>query len=310
MCLHCQTYTDNLHQTCPNLAVERSQRREKKMNSWQKIGNIEPQSLTETRLQLHYAIQFMAAVGNFLTEPRPDYSHASLSWNSELKVFVSGLVNTEQPFQAALEPISLTSLVLDAGGNKLAEFSLLHKTLDEGMNWLKQTIEPLGADIAKLIFITYPEDFPDSSLARGATFQDEDEAQRQELTAYFANTNLILQSVAVNTEGSSVVRIWPHHFDIAILIPLPYAQKDEAVSIGVGMSPGDSSYDQPYWYVTPWPYPDTANLTELASGGTWHTEGWVGAILKASQLSKDDKQQNQLTEFLDSAVSAARSLHY
>ena len=278
------------------------------MNSWQKIGNINPQSLTETRLQLHYAIQFMAAVGNFLTEPQPDYSHASLTWNSELKVFVSGLVNTEQPFQVALEPISLTSLVLDAQGNKLAEFSLPQKTLDDGMNWLKQTIAPLGADIAQLIFVTYPEDFPDSPLTRGATFQDGDEAQRQELTAYFANTNSILQAVAVNTEGASPVRIWPHHFDIATLISLPDIQKDESVSIGVGMSPGDGSYDQPYWYVTPWPYPDPANLTELAGGGTWHTEGWVGAILTASQLIKDDKQQNQLTAFLDSAISAARAL--
>ena len=278
------------------------------MNSWQKIGNINPQSLTETRLQLHYAIQFMAAVGNFLTEPQPDYSHASLTWNSELKVFVSGLVNTELPFQVALEPISLTSLVLDAKGNKLAEFSLPQKTLDEGMNWLKQTIAPLGADMAKLSFVTYPEDFPDSPLSRGAIFKDGDEAQRQELTAYFANTNSILQTVAANTEGASPVRIWPHHFDIATLISLPYTQKGKAASIGVGMSPGDGSYDQPYWYVTPWPYPDPANLTELASGGTWHTEGWVGAILTASQLSQNDKQQDQLAAFSDSAISASRSL--
>ncbi len=278
------------------------------MNSWQKIGNINPQSLTETRLQLHYAIQFMAAVGNFLTEPQPDYSHASLTWNSELKVFVSGLVTSEQPFQVALEPVSLTSLVLDAEGNKLAEFSLPQKTLDEGMNWLKQTIEPLGADIAKLIFVSYPEDFPDSPLTRGAIFKDGDEAQRKELTTYFANTNSILQAVAANTEGASPVRIWPHHFDIATLISLSDIQKDEPASIGVGMSPGDGSYDEPYWYVTPWPYPDAVNLTELSGGGTWHTEGWVGAILTASQLSKDDKQQNQLTAFLDSAVSASRSL--
>ena len=278
------------------------------MNIWQTVGNIAPQSLTETRLQLHYAIQFMAAVGNFLTEPQPDYSHASLTWNSELKVFVSGLVITEQPFQVALEPVSLTSLVLDAQGNKLAEFSLPHKTLNEGMNWLKQTIEPLGADLAKLNLVSYPDDFPHHPLADGATFEDISEAKRQELTAYFANTFSLLQAVSANREGASPVRIWPHHFDIATLISLPYPQKDEAVSIGVGMSPGDSSYDQPYWYVTPWPYPDPANLTELAGGGTWHTEGWVGAILTASQLSQDDKQQEKLAAFLDSAISASRSL--
>ncbi|NJM69580.1 MAG: hypothetical protein HC862_04765 [Scytonema sp. RU_4_4] len=278
------------------------------MNCWQKVGKIESQSLTETRLQLHYAIQFMAAVGNFLTKPQPDFSHASLTWNSELKVFVSGLVTTEQPFQVALEPVSLTSLILDAEGNKLAEFSLPQKTLDEGMNWLKQTIEPLGADIAQLTFITYPNDFPDSPLASGSTFKGSDEAKRQELTAYFANTNSILQAVSASTEGASPVRVWPHHFDIATLISLPYTQKDEAVSIGVGMSPGDGNYDEPYWYVTPWPYPDTAHLTELAGGGAWHTKGWVGAILTASQLSQDEEQQVQVKAFLESAMKASLEL--
>ncbi len=74
------------------------------------------------------------------------------------------------------------------------------------------------------------------------------------------------------------------------------------------MSPGDGSYDEPYWYVTPWPYPAPANLTELTGGGIWHTEGWVGALLTASQLSQDEKQPEKLAAFLDSAISASRVL--
>ena len=278
------------------------------MNSWKNLGNINPLSLTENRLQLHYAIQFMAAVGNFLTEPQSDSSHASLNWNSTLEMFVSGLVATTQPFQVALEPISLISLVLDVGGNKLAEFSLTQKTMNEGMNWLKQTISPLGVDVAQLAFVSYPDDFPDHPLAHGATFKQLGEAQRQELIAYFANSNLVLQSVTARTKNASPVRIWPHHFDIATLISLPDTPQDEAVSIGVGMSPGDSSYDEPYWYITPWPYPELANLPQLSSNGTWHTDGWVGAILTASQLSQEDKQPEKLAAFLDSAISASRSL--
>jgi hypothetical protein len=81
------------------------------MNGWKKLGKINPKSLTETRLQLHYAIQFMAAVGNFLTEPRSDFSHASLTWNSELNAFVSGIVVSKNSFQVALEPITLTSII-------------------------------------------------------------------------------------------------------------------------------------------------------------------------------------------------------
>jgi hypothetical protein len=182
------------------------------MNDWQIVGKIEPQSLTETRLQLHYAIQLMAAVGNFLTEPQPDYSHASLAWNSELKGFISGLVPAKQPFRVALEPVSLTSFVLDEQGSPLAEFSLSQKTLNDGMNWLKQSLKPLGVNLDPLMLVTYPDDFPDSPLARGAAFESSDEAKRQELTAYFANTNSLLHALSARRTGASPVRIWPHHF--------------------------------------------------------------------------------------------------
>ena len=278
------------------------------MESWQKTGKIDPKSLTESRLQLHYAIQFAAAVGNFLTEFKPDTSHASLTWNSELNLFVSGIVATEKPFQVALEPVSLTSIILDTQGKKLAEFSLGKKTMEQGMNWLKREISSLGADGEKLTFVSYPDDFPDHPLARGTPFNETQEVQRQELTAYYANTNLLLQEIVSTTEGASPIRIWPHHFDLATLISLPYTQKGEAMSIGVGLSPGDSSYDQPYWYVTPWPYPDPANLPELDGGGSWHTQDWVGAILTASQLSQGDEQQAQVKAFLQSAVKASLSL--
>ena len=278
------------------------------MESWQKTGKIDPKSLTESRLQLHYAIQFAAAVGNFLTESKPDASHASLTWNSELNLFVSGIVATKKPFQVALEPVSLTSIILDTQGKKLAEFSLGKKTMEQGMNWLKREIASLGADGEKLTFVSYPDDFPDHPLARGTPFNETQEVQRQELTAYYANTNLLLQEIVSTTEGASPIRIWPHHFDLATLISLPYTQKGEAMSIGVGLSPGDSSYDQPYWYVTPWPYPDPANLPELDGGGSWHTQDWVGAILSASQLSQGDEQQAQVKAFLQSAVKALLAL--
>jgi hypothetical protein len=57
-------------------------------NSWQALGKINPQALTEGRLQLHYAIQFIAASGLALAEAQPDYSQMSCGWNPGLKVFV------------------------------------------------------------------------------------------------------------------------------------------------------------------------------------------------------------------------------
>jgi hypothetical protein len=85
---------------------------------------------------------------------------------------------------------------------------------------------------------------------------------------------------------------------------------EEARSIGVGFSPGDGSYDQPYFYVTPWPYPDTEDLPSLTAGAHWHREGWTGAVLTAERLISVPfaEQQRTAHEALERAVSACREV--
>ena len=56
---------------------------------------------------------------------------------------------------------------------------------------------------------------------------------------------------------------WPHHFDIATLVKLEDGQPANARSIGVGVSPGDEYYAQPYVYVSPWPRFDAGKLPDL-----------------------------------------------
>ena len=94
---------------------------------------------------------------------------------------------------------------------------------------------------------------------------------------------------------------------MATLISLPDREDGESRSVGVGFSPGDASIEQPYWYVTPWPYPDTANLPALAGGGNWHATGWVGALLKRSQLESAHEAE-QIEQFLQSALHHAKAL--
>jgi hypothetical protein len=91
---------------------------------------------------------------------------------------------------------------------------------------------------------------------------------------------------------------------MAILITLSGAG-EEAKTVGVGLSPGDGSYSQPYWYVTPWPYPPQDDLPALTAG-IWHREGWIGAILLAEAVPEltSDIAQKTLKGFLDEAVSA------
>jgi len=61
--------------------------------------------------------------------------------------------------------------------------------------------------------------------------------------------------------SASDVLCWPHHFDIATLVTFASDR-----SSSVGLSPGDGSYDEPYYYVNVHPQPDPAQLTDRLKG--------------------------------------------
>jgi hypothetical protein len=279
--------------------------------SWQTLDTLNAQDFTEARLQLHYGIQFIAATGAAMAEPLPDYSHSSLEWNPDLDVFMGAPIRATRPFRVALNPITLTSILLDKQGETIAVFPLHQQTLAEGMAWLQAEVAQLGADASKIELLTYPEDFPDHAIAHGTTFDaGKADAERQELSYYYANTHLLLQGIVAAVKDASFIHIWPHHFDIATLISLPIQKRGEPMTIGVGLSPGDSSYAEPYWYVSPYPYPDTEHLPLLDGKGFWHTQNWVGAVLLASHLTQDldQAQIKQVKAFLHSAIKASKGL--
>jgi hypothetical protein len=68
------------------------------------------------------------------------------------------------------------------------------------------------------------------------------------------------------------------------------------------MSPGDGSYSQPYFYVSPWPYPDVSTLPPLVLGH-WHTEGWVGAVLTAEEILPKTDQRISVESFMQRAIA-------
>jgi len=115
------------------------------------------------------------------------------------------------------------------------------------------------------------------------------------------------------------VLCWPHHFDIATLITLDVDEPDPetARSINVGLSPGDESYDEPYFYVTPWPEPREPEKEVLAGGGLWHKEDFTAAVLPASRLPdlsptdpdrRAQEQAEQVYAYLRTSIAACRSL--
>jgi len=145
-------------------------------------------------------------------------------------------------------------------------------------------------------------ELPEHPLGGAGAFSFEPAAPFKEMRRWFDNAAETLESVR-KANDASPVRCWPHHFDIATLITVA-----PGATIGVGLSPGDGSYNEPYWYVGPWPHPQVEDWPELEGGGHWHTEGFVAAVLPASDFVPENNQPKRLEEFLESAIEGSREL--
>jgi hypothetical protein len=194
---------------------------------------------------------------------------------------------------------NLTFLILDAAGAPTGTLPLDGCTFDEAQAWLARNILDRGLDPAAL---SRPLHFQldDHPLAHGARFTLADAAaQFEALAGYYATAAGLFEELRASEPRAADVRCWPHHFDIATLITLSRSG-EEARTIGIGLSPGDHTFGEPYYYVSPWPYPEPAKLQQLKSGGFWNTVDWTGAVLLAQSLPKDS-----IRTFLAEAVEMA-----
>jgi len=57
--------------------------------------------------------------------------------------------------------------------------------------------------------------------------------------------------------------------------------------VSLCMEAGTASYNEPCWYVTPWPYQGPLALAPVDGAGSWHTDGWIGAVQPTSRLVRD-----------------------
>jgi hypothetical protein len=270
--------------------------------------------LTDTRLELHWAAQLIAAVPMAFLEQTPDFSHANLGWLSRAATFVTRPVGSASPVQVGLQLDDFSLVILDIGGRVIDALVLVGRTLDEGYAWIAELMAHHGVGTRSAGELHRPgDDFPNHAVGSGAAFSGGAAAARAELARWYDNSLFTLLEVVHDMESASSVRTWPHHFDMAALITLKAAEDAEQMrSVGVGMTPGDSSYAEPYFYVVPWPYPQHPTLPSLDGHGSWHTEGWIGAVLTGSRLiegtADGTAQAERARDLLESAIPAVRAL--
>ena len=274
------------------------------IRAWQAVRPEESTHLSDSRLQLHHAVQFGTAAGISFLDHRPDDSHTNLEWVPALAGLFSRVVPARTAFRIGVKPADLTLLIVTEKDQPITRYRLHGRTIVEATEWIRAQIAPLGVDAARYTLKRHYE-IPGHPVAMGDSFDASERSQFEELSKWFANGASILNSLARSIHDASEVRCWPHHFDIATLIHVAPER-----TIGVGLEPGDQYYDEPYFYVNMRPHPAAAQARSrpLWGRGTWHTREWMGAVLAGSRLEGASAQEWQVREFIDSAVSACRAL--
>ncbi len=274
-------------------------------SEWKPVGQTALSELVEARLQLHYAAQTVSSVGFIFVPPEPDWSHTAVGWNADLEALLSKATPGEKPCRAALIFSSFEIALLDADEQVLLKAVLEGRTVNDIYAWLAKAIgtyrgKPPGKELFRL-----EHELPRYKAREGEPFPFEPKEAFAELAHWFANASLLLNEIKAAEPGASDIVAWPHHFDTATLITLSGEGKSLR-TIGAGLSPGDGSYHEPYWYVSPWPAPERSDLPELKGGGSWHTAGFTSAVLPDSRM--DGATAAQSREFLQSAVAACHGL--
>jgi hypothetical protein len=279
---------------------------------WTQIGTVDPKALTEARLQTHHAAQWLTRAARANLVPKPDDSHTNLGWDEALGALQSHDLDTSDagPLRFGLHIASLTLLVMQ-GDTILDELALDGKRDAEAAAWIDQ--HAAASDLRAPSSAILPYVIPAHPVAAGGRYSCiSHEAEFAELARWFAAADEFLQETRVElaqaSAGLSAVRCWPHHFDIATLLNLKTGAPETAPSIGIGMSPGDDHYAQPYFYISPWPRPSASALPDPPALGHWHTKDFFAAVVTGEALLACQDRRAAAGDFIAAAIAASRRL--
>ena len=278
---------------------------------WRPLHAIDKARLSEARLQAHCAAQWLARAARAYVPPQPDDGHTSLSFDHALDGFLTHPFKNGMRLSLQVTNLSLT--LRDRDGAAVVESIFLNGRSDSQVRQsLGDKLSKLNLD-ARALGAPSPYEIPAHAIAQGSHYDAIGSAAAlMELAVWFSNAELLLDNIQGQLIGrklaASSVCCWPHHFDLATLTTLPKRDVDAVGYLGVGLSPGDNYYDEPYFYVSVYPKPDSTMLPTLPMFGHWHTHEFMAAIVPARKILSATDQKTETDEFLQCAVDVALKL--
>jgi hypothetical protein len=277
--------------------------------NWSKLGRTRPKELVVARLLAHHTLQWAARTARANLEAAPDDSHTSLEWDAGLGALLSRpLPVKDGPMRIGLDIARLQLMFVGRDADS-ESFPLEGATDAEAGIWVDWKLQALGLKPAGTV--TLPYAMPAHPLPNAERY-DLGMLGRElgELSRWFSGAAEMLgvfkSGLGDLRPGPGPVRCWPHHFDIATLVRLDENTGESARSVGVGLSPGDEFYAQPYAYVSPWPRFDGAELPPLPPPGHWHTQGFFGAVATGEEILALAERGPGLLAFVTGAFETSR----
>lgn len=278
---------------------------------WQTIPTVDSDVLAETRLQIHWSAQVVAAIGNTHLDKAPDDGQSNFGWVDGMQLFAGRYLGDPPAGFGSFTPRSHALNFHEPGGEVLTAIEVDGKTLDEVYTAMEQAIaHALDSDPVSLK--RPPYDMPSHPVGNGKAFGGTDDAAREALHIWFHDANLVMRDLKAKTTSlnATLPRLWPHHFDLGMLISLEeHGDPSQGRSIGIGLAPGDENDPLPYWYVNAYPAPDSIDGLPQPSLGGWNDGGFTGLKLDAATTVGDGTgQEERVRAFLGEAVAICRDL--
>jgi len=267
---------------------------------WKLLRTIERHRLTQARLAAHYAVQWLARTARAYIEPKVDDSHTNLGWDRALGGLATHPLADGSRLALRIDDLTLLLLSPDAG-----ELSLKDRNDSAIRAWLGPRFRAKGLNPFALDK-PLPYDMPASVIATGGRYLLDDlRSALGELSRWYDNASRALgegrRELVARGLRAPPVRCWPHHFDLDTLVYFSARSSDNARTMGIGFSPGDEYYDEPYFYVSIYPAPIVTTLPALQVGH-WHSRDFTAAIITAGRILGESDQGAAVEKFLRSAT--------
>jgi hypothetical protein len=267
-----------------------------------------PAALVEARNLAHHAAQWPARAARANLRAVPDESHSAFNWDASHAALISQFLPAKGGGVRVGIRIARLELIVTSGSNVLDAFQLDGRTDAAAATWIDSKLNALGLKPAGSVKLPYA--FPDHPAGNRPLALGMMGRELGELSRWFGGPAEVLEEFAGRLAGlrpgPGPLLCWPHHFDMATLVRFDAGAGESARSVGVGVSPGDEFYAQPYAYVSPWPRIE-GSLPALAPPGHWHTEGFFGAVATGEEILAMKDRGRALLAFFTGAFEIARA---